>query len=155
MDGKNERIGGGEMNGSHVDRVMTEIEIKQQTGTNQGISLEKYLSHPKIRCFYYEWEDGTISAGYARNKMDAAIQLDEIGSAEPSRVKFFNSNSLFFTFKRIDEDPGESCDEEEYPYKAVCSDEMSEHIFGLLDDWANMKGKFNNRRTISYYGKNR
>jgi len=91
-----------------------------------------------MRVFYYEWDDGTLSVGVAKNKTDAIFQLDEIGDAERKNVHFVNLPSFFFTFGK------KRCTNDSSYETAVlkrdhgcCPHELAEGVETLLDEWAN------------------
>jgi len=140
-----------------TDKTLHEIETKQKMGMSQGIDIERYIKKDQSsRIFYYEWEDGTISVGVAKSKMDAAIILDEIGEADPERVRFKKLYSHHFTFKRVPlkEEDWERDGDEEYKYDIELKNESGDLSY-FLWEWANMLDKFNNKKTKFFYEDNK
>ena len=126
-----------------TSKVVSDIEIKQKMGMSQSIDLKKYTNQSLRRFFYYVWEDGSISVGIASNKMDAVIQLDEIGSAEEKRVKFSYSSSFFFTFDRVPAEFPEEGYDNDFSYHSC---QESQEVASVLSDWANKDGVFKEKK---------
>lgn len=117
-----------------MENKIIENEIKARIDMNQNIPLKRFLREKLVRIFTYEWEDNTISIGVAKNKIDAAAMLDEIGNADPKRVKFQVIDGFFITAKRVKDRELNSG----YSYKFTEGE--SESIMGILLDWADKKG---------------